>query len=97
MNKRDRIKRARNAGIVSSPAKTDAVRENGKLGGRPRNPEIAKIMAQRGCTRAMGLAGCSRISPIFFTTESNSGPRVNTCWPLYFPIRLSQRQSRLCT
>jgi hypothetical protein len=53
MKKRERIKRARNAGSVSSPAKADAVRENGKLGGRPRNPEIAKIMAERGCTRAM--------------------------------------------
>jgi hypothetical protein len=30
-----------------------AARRNGKLGGRPRNPEIAKIMAERGCTRQM--------------------------------------------
>jgi hypothetical protein len=36
-----------------SRKKLRANRRNGKLGGRPRNPEIAKIMAERGCTRAM--------------------------------------------
>lgn len=39
------------AGSVSSIAKTAAARENGKHGGRPANPEIRRIMAERGCTR----------------------------------------------
>jgi hypothetical protein len=53
LNKRERIKRARNAGSVTSTAKAEAARENGERGGRPANPEIAKVMAERGCTRAM--------------------------------------------
>jgi hypothetical protein len=60
MRKRDLIKLKSKAGSVSSPAKTAAVRENGKRGaahgikgGRPANPEIKRIMAERGCTRQM--------------------------------------------
>jgi hypothetical protein len=41
------------AGQVRSKAKARTSRRNGQLGGRPRNPEIARIMAERGCTRQM--------------------------------------------
>lgn len=49
MKKRDRIKRARNAGQVSTPAKAAAARANGRK--RKMNPEVARIMAERGCSR----------------------------------------------
>jgi hypothetical protein len=39
------------AGSICSAAKTAAARENGKRGGRPANPEIQRIMVERGCTR----------------------------------------------
>ncbi len=52
MNKEERISEARRqAGKVSSPKKASASRENGKRGGRPGNPEIARIMEERGCSR----------------------------------------------
>ena len=51
MGKRERIRRARNAGSITSEAKAIAVRENGKKGGRPGNPAIKLLMAERGITR----------------------------------------------
>jgi hypothetical protein len=70
MRKRDLIKLKRKAGSVSSPAKAAAVRENGKLGaahgikgGRPANPEIKRIMDERGCSR-------QRAHVIFFKRNS---------------------------
>jgi hypothetical protein len=41
----------RNAGAAASRRKTRAVRKNGRLGGRPGNPEIKRIMEERGCSR----------------------------------------------
>jgi len=35
----------------TSEAKAAASRANGKLGGRPADPRIKAIMAERGCTR----------------------------------------------
>jgi hypothetical protein len=49
MNKRDRIKRARKAGEAKSPEKAAAARENGRK--HQMNPEIARIMQERGCSR----------------------------------------------
>ena len=51
MRKADRIKRARQAGSATSEAKSSAARANGAKGGRPANPEIKRIMAERGCSR----------------------------------------------
>ena len=51
MRKRDRIIRARIAGSVTSNAKSLAARTNGKRGGRPANPAIKRIMAERQCSR----------------------------------------------
>lgn len=39
------------AGSVTSSRKTRAVRANGRLGGRPGNPEIKRIMQKLGVSR----------------------------------------------
>lgn len=39
------------AGSVTSRKKARASRENAKKGGRPGNPEIARIMREKGVTR----------------------------------------------
>jgi hypothetical protein len=39
------------AGCVTSPAKTASCQANGKRGGRPGNPEVTAIMAEKGCSR----------------------------------------------
>ncbi len=39
------------AGSVTSASKARAARKNGKLGGRPGNPEIKRIQKQLGVTR----------------------------------------------
>jgi hypothetical protein len=49
--KMDRKVSGRKGGTVSSVAKVAAARENGKRGGRPADPRIKAIMADRGCTR----------------------------------------------
>lgn len=41
----------RAAGSVTSSRKAKASRKNGMLGGRPGNPEIRRIMQQRGVSR----------------------------------------------
>ncbi|HWF03561.1 MAG TPA: hypothetical protein VHA06_07740 [Candidatus Angelobacter sp.] len=38
-------------GSVSSPRKTRAAKKNGQKGGRPGNPEIKRIMQERGISR----------------------------------------------
>ena len=38
-------------GSTTTEAKLSAARSNGKLGGRPGDPRIKSIMAERGCTR----------------------------------------------
>lgn len=42
---------AAKAGSVSTAAKAAAARVNGALGGRPADPRIKAIMAERGVTR----------------------------------------------
>lgn len=39
------------AGSVTSRRKASAARTNGRLGGRPENPEIKRIMQESGVTR----------------------------------------------
>ena len=52
MNKRQRIERARVAGRASAGVpRGESARENGRRGGRPGNPEIWRIMAERNCSR----------------------------------------------
>ncbi len=51
MRKAERIKRAQAAGRITSEAKAVSSRENGKRGGRPGNPEIKRIMQERGVSR----------------------------------------------
>ena len=51
MNKRDRIKRARNAGKASAGvARGDSSRKNGQLGGRPRG-EVSELAERLGVSR----------------------------------------------
>ena len=51
MNKRDRIKRSRNAGKASAGvARGDSSRENGKLGGRPPG-EVSALAEKLGVSR----------------------------------------------
>lgn len=43
--------RGRIGGKATSKAKAAAARANGKRGGRPADPRIKAIMAERGCSR----------------------------------------------
>jgi len=52
MNKRERIAHLRKAGQATSPRKAATSAENGKAGGRTPDPEIARIMRERGCSRS---------------------------------------------
>jgi hypothetical protein len=47
----DRTAIASRAGSVRSAAKAEAARANGKRGGRPADPRIKAIMAERGVSR----------------------------------------------
>jgi hypothetical protein len=38
-------------GSIKTPAKAKASRKNGKLGGRPKNPAIKRIMREHKCSR----------------------------------------------
>lgn len=51
MKKLTHAERGAIGGSAISDAKAKAVRENGKRGGRPADPRIKAIMAERGCSR----------------------------------------------
>lgn len=64
MKKRDRIARARKAGQVSTPAKAAAARANGKK--LKMNPEIVRIMAERGVSKQRAHVILARLKLLNF-------------------------------